>query len=209
MSTDFLKAVRLSLCFVALALAACEEGPAASNRVHPNAANEGAISFATDMGVARAAHTATRLRGGDVLVAGGFGESEGAPLASAELYDAGAGSFVPIGDVTTPRQSHTATRLPDGRVLITGGYGPDGPLRSAEIYDPSNRRFTPTGRMSARRAGHEAVRLEDGRVLIVGGVGPSFAFLNNAAAYKTPAGPLSGTGAESGAREAHTKAFLS
>src|SRR5918992_286338 len=114
MSTDFLKAVRLSLCFVALALAACEEGPAASNRVHPNAANEGAISFATDMGVARAAHTATRLRGGDVLVAGGFGESEGAPLASAELYDAGAGSFVPIGDVTTPRQSHTATRLPDG-----------------------------------------------------------------------------------------------
>src|ERR671916_175258 len=128
MSTAFLKAVRLSLCFVALALAACETGPAASNRVHSNAAKEGAVSFATDMEVARAAHTATRLRGGDTLVAGGFGEGEGAPLASAELYDARAGSFVPIEDVTTPRQSHTATRLLAGRVLITGGFGRDGPL---------------------------------------------------------------------------------
>jgi hypothetical protein len=35
------------------------------------------------------------------LVAGGFGEAEGDPLASAELYDAPAGSFAPIGDTTT------------------------------------------------------------------------------------------------------------
>src|SRR5918997_3662263 len=208
MSTDFLKAVRLSLCFVALALAAGEEGPAASNRVHPNAANEGAISFATDMGVARAAHTATRLRGGDALVAGGFGESEGAPLASAELYDARAGSFAPIEDMTTPRQSHTATRLPDGRVLITGGYGPDGPLRSAEIYAPSTQKFTPTRRMVARRAGHEAVRLEDGRVLIVGGGGPGFAFLKTAELYDPLTSRFSATGAMSSPRESHTTTLL-
>src|SRR5919112_2276677 len=145
MGTAFLRAVRLSLCYLALSLAACEEGPPAPGRGRPDAANEQSVSSAADMGVARAAHTATRLRGGDALVAGGFGEGEGDPLASAELYDARAGSFVPIEDVTTPRQSHTATRLLDGRVLITGGYGPDGPLRSPPNYDPPHRRVTPKG----------------------------------------------------------------
>jgi Galactose oxidase, central domain len=208
MGTAVLKAVRLSLCLVALSLAACEEGPAAPGRGHPDAATEGSVSSVADMGVARAAHTATRLRGGDTLVAGGFGEGEGDPLASAELYDATAGSFVPIGDTTTPRQSHTATPLPDGRVLITGGYGNNGPLRSAETYDPSTRRFAPTGRMAARRAGHEAVRLEDGRVLIVGGVGPSFAFLKTAELYDPLTGRFSATGAMSVPRESHTTTLL-
>ena len=209
MGTAVLKAVRLSLCYVALSLAACEEEPAAPDRGHPDAATEGSVSSVTDMGVARAAHTATRLRGGGVLVAGGFGEGEGDPLASAELYDAPAGSFVPLRDMTTPRQSHTATPLPDGRVLITAGYGPDGPLRSAETYDPSTRRFTPTGRMAAWRAGHEAVRLDDGRVLIVGGVGPGFAFLETAELYDPQTGRFSAVGAMSVPRESHTTTLLS
>ena len=171
MGVAVLKAVQLALCFVALALAAGEEAPPAPDRVHPEIANDGSVSSAAEMRFARAAHTATRLGGGDVVVVGGFSEGEGESLASAELYDGTTDSFDPIEDLTTPRQSHTATPLPDGRVLITGGYGPDGPLRSAEIYDPSTRRFTPTGPMAARRAGHEAVGLEDGRVLVVGGSG--------------------------------------
>ena len=208
MGTTVLKAALLSLCFLTLALAACEEGPPAPDQVHSNAATEESVSSAADMEVARAAHTATRLRGGDTLVAGGFSEGEGDPLASAELYDPPAGNFASVGDMTTPRQSHTSTPLPDGRVLITGGYGPDGPLRSAETYDPSTRRFTPTGRMAARRAGHEAVRLEDGRVLIVGGVGPSFAFLDTAELYDPRTGRFSATGAMSVARESHTMSLL-
>ena len=208
MGTAVLKAVRLSLCFVALALAACEEGPPAPDRGHPDAANEQSVSSAADMRVARAAHTATGLRGGGVLVAGGFDEAEGYPLASAELYDASSESFVPIGDMTTPRQSQTATPLPDGQVLITGGYGIDGPLRSAEIYDPATRRFTPTGRMALRRAGHEAVRLEDGRVLIVGGVGPGFAFLETAELYDPLTGRFSAVGTMSVPRESHTATLL-
>jgi hypothetical protein len=160
------------------------------------------------MRVTRAAHTVTRLGGGEVLVAGGFGEGEGDPLASAELYDARVGSFAPIGDMNTPRQSHTATPLPDGRVLITGGYGPNGTLRSAETYDRSTRRFTATGRMNARRAGHEAVRLEDGRVLIVGGVGPGFAFLETAELYDPQTGRFSSTAAMSVPRESHTTTLL-
>jgi hypothetical protein len=207
MGTAVLKAVRLMLCYAALSLVACEEGPPAPERGH-TAASEQSVSSAADMRVARAAHTATRLRGGDTLVAGGFGEAEGYPLASAELYDAPAGSFAPIEGMTTPRQSHTATPLPDGQVLITGGYGTDGPLRSAETYDPLTRRFTPTGRMAARRAGHEAVQLEDGRVLIVGGVGPGFAFLETAELYDPLRGRFSSTGAMSVARESHTTTLL-
>ena len=208
MGTAVLKAVRLSLYFVALALAACEEGPPAPDRGHPAAVSEQSVSSATDMGVARAAHTATSLRGGKVLVTGGFGEGEGDPLASAELYDASTDSFAPLEDMTTPRQSHTATPLPDGRVLITGGYGVDGPLRSAEIYDPATRRFTATGWMNARRAGHESVQLEDGRVLIVGGVGPGFAFLKTAELYDPLTGRFSDTGAMSVQRESHTATLL-
>jgi hypothetical protein len=208
MGTAVLKAVRLSLCFVALALAACEEGPPAPDRGQPDAANEQSVSSAADMRVARAAHTATRLRGGEVLVAGGFVEGEGDPLASAELYEAPDGSFASIGGMTTPRQSHTATPLPDGRVLITGGYSTNGPLRSAETYDPSTRRFTPIGRMNARRAGHEAVRLEDGRVLIVGGVGPGSAFLETAELYDPQTGRFSSTAAMSVPRESHTTTLL-
>jgi hypothetical protein len=208
MGTAVLKAVRLSLCFVALVLAGCEVEPAAPDRVHHSAANEQSVSSAAHMRVARAAHTATKLRGGDTLVAGGFGVAEGDPLASAELYDAPAGGFAPIKDMTTPRQSHTATPLPDGRILISGGYGTNGPLRSAETYDPSTRRFTSTGRMAARRAGHEAVRLEDGRVLIVGGVGPGFAFLKTAELYDPLTGRFSAVGAMSVPRESHTTTLL-
>jgi hypothetical protein len=208
MGAAVLKAVRLMLCYVALSLAACEEGPPAPDRGHPDDAIEQSVSSSADMRVARAAHTATDLRGGGVLVAGGFGQSEGDPLASAELYDASTESFAPIEDMTTPRQSHSATPLPDGRVLITGGYGIDGPLRSAEIYDPATRRFTPTGQMNVRRAGHEAVRLKDGRVLIVGGIGLGFAFLETAELYDPLTGRFSSTGAMSVPRESHTTTLL-
>src|SRR5919107_3589944 len=146
MGTAFLRAVRLSLCYLALSLAACEEGPPAPGRGHPDAATERSVSSAADMGIARAAHTATRLRGGDTLVAGGFGVGEGDPLASAELYDATAGSFAQIEPLTAPRQSHTATPLPDGRVLITGGFGIHRAPRPPPNYDPPTPRVPPKRR---------------------------------------------------------------
>ena len=198
----------LAWALTALVLAACEEGPPVPNRAHSNSANEESVASAADMQFARAAHTATKLDGGDVLVVGGFGEDEGDPLASTELYDATTDSFDLGGGLTTPRQSHTATPLPDGQILFTGGYGSGGPLRSAELYDPSTRRFTPTGRMTARRAGHEAVRLEDGRVLVVGGVGPNFAVLKTAEIYDPLTGRFAATGAMSSPRESHTTTLL-
>jgi hypothetical protein len=71
------------------------------------------------MGTGRAAHTATLLQNGRVLIAGGFNNTD--VLATAELFDPATGTFTPTGAMPTPRFSHTATLLPNGKVLVTGG----------------------------------------------------------------------------------------
>src|SRR2546430_10173802 len=72
------------------------------------------------MTTARYDHTATRLPGGRVLVAGGFDISTGY-LASAEIYDPASGTWTSTRSTLTARAYHTATRLPDGGVLVIGG----------------------------------------------------------------------------------------
>jgi hypothetical protein len=110
--------------------------------------------------------TATLLRDGRVLVVGGYG-GNGHPLASAEIFDPGSGTFEEV-EMVTARSEHSATLLPDGRVLIAGGVGSEA---TATIFDPAAGRFVPTGSMTTPRSGHTATSLPDGRVLIVGGSG--------------------------------------
>ena len=62
----------------------------------------GTWSATGSMNTARAAHTATLLRNGKVLVAGGM-DSSGDELASAELYDPATGSWSATGSMTTAR----------------------------------------------------------------------------------------------------------
>jgi hypothetical protein len=131
--------------------------------------------------------TATLLRDGMVLIAGGSPELSSPPLgspvlASAELYDPTTGRFTATGSMGTARSNATATLLADGHVLIAGGYGclargcsprdtthGGGSLASAELYDPTTGKFTATGSMSAARTDADSMLLPDGRVLILNG----------------------------------------
>ena len=66
---------------------------------------------------ARAAHTATLLGNGQVLIAGEGSKT----LTGAELYDPVAGIFATTGLMTAARVWHTATLLTSGKVLVAGG----------------------------------------------------------------------------------------
>jgi len=144
--------------------------------------------------------TATLLRNGRVLVAGGDSDT-------AELYDPATGKFSQTGTMSASRHSATATLLPDGRVLIAGGGDGCGPtgctsLASADIYDPATGQFSPTGSMAKARYSHTATLLSDGRVLIAGGSpGPSGTTMAEAEVYDPATGKFSPVGPMSVARE--------
>ena len=137
------------------------------------------------------ARTATLLKNGKVLVAGGQSDDDATGSAKAELYDPSTGTFTPTGNLTTGRQSHTATLLADGTVLIAGGSrnGSNGgsAIASAEIYDPASGTFSATADMTIPRWGQTATLLTDGTVLIAGGSPGGLGVLGNAELYVAPA----------------------
>jgi hypothetical protein len=174
----------------------------------------GTFSPTGSMTIARDGHTATRLKDGRVLIAGGNDLGDHG-VASAELYDPNTGVFTATGSMTTARGFHTATLLADGRVLIAGGdpqaWTFAGPfVASAEIYDPQTGVFTATGSMSVGRELHAATLLADGRVLITGGVtnaGPAPS-LASAELYDPTTGKFSATGNMTVARVLQTSTLL-
>ena len=139
------------------------------------------------LNVARAGHTATMLRNGKVLVAGGWTglDPGGYPINadSAELYDPDAGTWSVTGRMNIPRSGHTATILPDGRVLVAGGSRSDyTPTELAEVYDPVSGKWNPTGSLNTARQYHTATLLPTGKVLVLGGTG-DYSRPNNAELY--------------------------
>jgi hypothetical protein len=92
--------------------------------------------------------TATLLRTGNVLVAGGLVGLDQNPQTTptAMLYHPDTNTWTSTGSMTTGREGQTATLLPDGRVLMAGGTLFDHPsgghpgvfmvLSSAELYTP-------------------------------------------------------------------------
>jgi len=123
------------------------------------------------MHFARVAHTATLLRDGRVLLAGGRGDRVNT---AAEIYDPKTSRFTETGSLFTARYKHAAGRLPDGRVLIAGGSDErdwTGTLKSAEIYDPRTGKFSLASPLNDSRfkLPEEAVPLESGDLLVAGG----------------------------------------
>lgn len=174
-----------------------------SNSIEVSTTNLHGFQPTGNMGTERAAHTATLLQNGRVLIAGGFNGTE--VLATAELFDPVTGTFTATGTMTSVRFSHTATLLASGKVLITGGSNSltalsfhssqpagllangkalvtDGSISSfdlatAELFDPSTGTFTATGTMSELRTEHTATLLSNGKVLVAGGTADNVAEL--------------------------------
>jgi WD40 repeat protein len=111
---------------------------------------------------ARAAHTATLLPNGKVLVTGGFGSS-------AELYDPASRTWALTESMSDLRYDHTATLLKNGKVLVVGGSVAFTTHASAELYDPATGTWSATGSLNNARRGHTATLLPDGKVLVAGG----------------------------------------
>jgi hypothetical protein len=126
----------------------------------------GTFASVNNMNVPRSGHSATLLRNGKVLIAGG---ASGTGFhASSELYDPEAGTFTSTGDMTTARGGHRAILLASGRVLIVPDSDAIG-YDSAELYDPDGGTFQSTGWVSRTFGGsvaHTANLLLNGNVLV-------------------------------------------
>ena len=155
------------------------------------------------LNAARAAHTATLLSSGKVLVTGGYNGTD--RLASSELYYPTNGTWTATGSLATGRTRHTATLLPNGLVLAAGGGTGNGQTATCELYDPAAGTWTNTGSMVAARGGHKTTLLLNGKVLIVGG-SPDAGFSSRSSAelYDPTTGTWSATGSMTTARDAHT-----
>ena len=121
-----------------------------------------------NLNTARAAHTATLLHDGKLLVAGGLDGIDGYTR-TADLYDPATGKWSQTGSLNTVRVG-PAVLLADGKVLIAGGVDHNSnAIGSAELYDPTTGKFGVTAYLNTSRVQHHAVLLPNGKVLVAGG----------------------------------------
>ena len=170
-----------------------------------------AFEYTGKLNQRRADHTATLLRDGKVLVAGGYQEARtGNSTNSAELFDPASGTWTPTGTLNTPREAHLATLLHDGTVLIAGGNSRGGRLASTERYNPATGSWTLTGNLNtAREYGSQATLLGNGKVLVTGGYrADQDGALASAELYDPASGMWMLTGSMNVPRYGHTATLL-
>lgn len=170
---------------------------------------------ASPMATPRAAHTATVLPDGRVVVTGGYREMAptGNVTNSVEIYDPRTDTWTDGGRLLSPRAFHTATLLPSGQILVVGGTpGPslfDRATASAELYDPRTRMSVSAGMMADARRNFTATLLHDGRVLIAGGFEPiSAREYSTCALFDPGTGRWIPTGSLSRGRSSHSATLL-
>ena len=136
------------------------------------------------MSAARAGHQATALAAGAaVLVTGGRapgvradGTYDPFSRATAELYNAGTGTWSQVDDLPGGRAYHRTVALGADKALAVGGTGDirdDAGYESAAIFDHGTKKWTPAGGLSTGRWAFAAVALSGGRAMVAGGVARS------------------------------------
>jgi hypothetical protein len=158
------------------------------------------------MHVGRAAHTATLLFDGRVLVVG----SQRGGASSPELYIPATGTWGFTASTIYPHFGyHTATLLPNGMALVAGGYDSSRHISAnAELYDPATGAWTATGSLATARQDHTATLLANGKVLVEGGANNN-GTLASAELYDPATGNWTPTGSLNVARWRHTATLLS
>jgi hypothetical protein len=171
----------------------------------------GGFQPAGNMTIGRSGHTATLLKNGALLIAGGWTGRYNVRRSS-ELYDPSTGIFTSTGDMVIERAGSIAALLPDGRVLVAGGEDRgENALASAEIYDPATGKFRRTGDMIEPRGEATATALRNGKVLIVGGGSghyPSQDVYRSAEVYDPATGKFTETGQMTVGRHKHAAVLL-
>lgn len=127
-------------------------------------------------------HTATALRGGKLLIAGGSCDDgqilndpkPHAPHIALSLWDGASGTWETAPTLAGARIYHSASLLADGSVLIAGGIDDPALDRAGEPVLNRIERFAggeirTLAPLHQARARHSATVLSDGRVLLVGG----------------------------------------
>jgi hypothetical protein len=159
---------------------------------------------------ARFLDTATLLKNGYVLIAGG---NDGSIVNTAELFNPVAGTFTATGTMTDSRENHTAalivTGSNSGDVLIAGGIDAAGNvLQTAELYSPTAGNFAATGTMTHARYLHTATQLSTGNILITGGEDGTGTVLATAEVYNPVAATFRQVGTMTTARALHTAVLI-
>lgn len=191
-----------------------DEDPMAGTEEGPTGEAEGAVmaywTSGPTMSTARSRHTATRLRDGRVLIAGGYGGS--AALKSTLLCDATGSSCTAAADMALARYDHAAVLLGNGKVLVAGGNQGAGAIKGAEIFDPATGTWSTAAGMNARRTNFTMTLLGNGLsndvVLVAGGAGGGGSAVSTAEIYDPTAGTWTTTGAMADARKGHAAVRL-
>jgi len=170
----------------------------------------------------RSFYTATLLKNGKVLIAGGFKGTT--PLKTAELYDPATKTYAPLS-MKAARAAHSATLLPNGQVLLAGGVTDTHGTTSstAEVFNPKTNKFSLlTSTFFLGLAGHTATLISgcacslDGKVVFVGGfrgtgnsASPATEFSVNDVIVYDPAAKTFSTGSSmKEARSFHTATLI-
>jgi len=195
------------LMVAVVALAGCGgPTPAAPSRSAPLPAGWSATG---GMLVPRHGHTATRLRDGRVLVAGGS-DAQSRPTTSAEICDPSTGTWTATGSMQGALYEATAVSLADGRIFVLGGTGTNVPATSAEVYDPGTGAWASAGNTTEPRRAFTVTPLADGRALVTGGIDPATdRSLASAEIYDPARATWAATGSMATPRSGHTATPLS